>query len=129
MALMFKEDSMYNKIANHSDYCELCVDKEIKNNTEKLSISEIRKKHTGEMYGIKVLSIKKSGIDYCICPKCAFEFLKENYMDLIINDNEVQQTIKDLTAKDKSAEDAESKKTEDKQNTTTKKPGRKPASK
>lgn len=91
MAMIYKDTSKINKKAVDSDYCEICVQNYKKAN--KVSITEAIRKFTGKIAYKKVISINKYGRDYCICPECALKFLKENYMDLIIKDEDIKKAL------------------------------------
>ena len=101
MAMIYKDTSKINKKAVDSDYCEICAQNYKKAN--KVSIAEAIRKFTGKIAYKKVISINKYGRDYCICPECALKFLKENYMDLIIKDEDIKKALIECYGKETEA--------------------------
>ena len=101
MAMIYKDTSKINKKAVDSDYCEICAQNYKKAN--KVSITEAIRKFTGKIAYKKVISINKYGRDYCICPECALKFLKENYMDLIIKDEDIKKALIECYGKETEA--------------------------
>lgn len=103
MAMIYKDTSKINKKAVDSDYCEICAQNYKKAN--KVSITEAIRKFTGKIAYKKVISINKYGRDYCICPECALKFLKENYMDLIIKDEDIKKALIECYGNEAAVED------------------------
>ena len=116
MAMIYKDTSKINKKAVDSDYCEICVQNYKKAN--KVSITEAIRKFTGKIAYKKVISINEYGRDYCICPECALKFLKENYMDLIIKDEDIKKAL--IECYDKETEAAVEDKTSEEPKTAKK---------
>ena len=116
MAMIYKDTSKINKKAVDSDYCEICAQNYKKAN--KVSITEAIRKFTGKIAYKKVISINKYGRDYCICPECALKFLKENYMDLIIKDEDIKKAL--IECYDKETETAVEDKTSEEPKTAKK---------
>ena len=116
MAMIYKDTSKINKKAVDSDYCEICAQNYKKAN--KVSITEAIRKFTGKIAYKKVISINKYGRDYCICPECALKFLKENYMDLIIKDEDIKKAL--IECYDKETEAAVEDKTSEEPKTAKK---------
>ena len=116
MAMIYKDTSKINKKAVDSDYCEICAQNYKK--TNKVSITEAIRKFTGKIAYKKVISINKYGRDYRICPECALKFLKENYMDLIIKDEDIKKAL--IECYDKETEAAVEDKTSEEPKTAKK---------